>query len=94
MKKLMALLLSMVMVLSLAACGGSATSSAAPAESTKTEEETTAPSSAPAARTGFLSTFDCQIPLPAYADLSFFIGVKPRKTSSDSDGSFPPEIRL
>ena len=49
MKKLMALLLSMVMVLSLAACGGAATSSAAPAESTKTEEETTAPSSAPAA---------------------------------------------
>ena len=49
MKKLMALLLSMVMVLSLAACGGGASSSAAPAESTKTEEETAAPSSAPAA---------------------------------------------
>ena len=49
MKKLMALLLSMVMVLSLAACGGAASSSAAPAESAKTEEETAAPSSAPAA---------------------------------------------
>ncbi len=49
MKKLMALLLSMVMVLSLAACGGGASSSAAPAESAKTEEETAAPSSAPAA---------------------------------------------
>ena len=49
MKKLMALLLSMVMVLSLAACGGAASSSAAPAESVKTEEDTAAPSSAPAA---------------------------------------------
>ncbi len=49
MKKLMALLLSMVMVLSLAACGGGASSSAAPAESVKTEEDTAAPSSAPAA---------------------------------------------
>ena len=47
MKKLMALLLSMVMVLSLAACGGNAASSAAPAESAKTEEETAAPSEAP-----------------------------------------------
>ena len=49
MKKLMAPLLSMVMVLSLAACGGAASSSAAPAESVKTEEDTAAPSSAPAA---------------------------------------------
>lgn len=48
MKKLMALLLSLVMVMSLAACGGNAASSAAPAESTKTEEETAAPSAAPA----------------------------------------------
>ena len=45
----MALLLSMVMVLSLAACGGNTASSAAPAESAKTVEETAAPSSAPAA---------------------------------------------
>lgn len=49
MKKLMALLLSLVMVMSLAACGGNAASSTAPAESVKTEEDTAAPSSAPAA---------------------------------------------